>query len=52
MEGMKTTLYFWRREKNQEALMCFFFGEKYGEKRDKKFPKTPKTTLKNPIFQF
>ena len=23
MEGMNTTLYFWRREKNQEVLMCF-----------------------------
>ena len=23
MEGMNTTLYFWRREKNQEALMHF-----------------------------
>ena len=36
MEGMNTTLYFWRREKNQEDLMCFyFFGEKYGEIREK-----------------
>jgi len=29
MEDMNTTLYFWRREKNQEALICFvFFGRK------------------------
>ena len=27
MECMNTTLHFWRREKNQETLMCFcFFG--------------------------
>ena len=38
MEGMNTTFYFWRREKNQETLMCFC-GEKYGEKREKKCPK-------------
>ena len=38
MEGMNTTFYFWRRDKNQEAFMCFcvFLGEKYGEKREEK----------------
>ena len=40
MEGMNTTFYFWRRDKNQEAFMCFcvFLGEKYGEKREEKCP--------------
>ena len=48
MEGMNTTLYFWRREKNQEVLMCFL-GEKYGEKREKKkCPKNGQTTPKPP----
>ena len=37
MEGMKTSLYFWRREKNQETLMCFL-EKKYGEKRERKYP--------------
>ena len=38
MEGMNTTLYFWRREKNQEVFMVFrVLGErnmvtKYGDK--------------------
>ena len=45
MEGMNTTLYFWRRKKNQEVLMCFL-GEKYGEKRERKnAQKTPKQLL-------
>ena len=36
MEGMNTTLYYWRREKNQEILMLLcFLGEKYGEKKEK-----------------
>ena len=48
MEGMNTTLYFWRRKKNQEVLMCFL-GEKYGEKRERKnAQKTPKQLLNPP----
>ena len=38
MEGMNTTLYFWRREKNQEVLMCFYvflWREIWWEKREK-----------------
>ena len=37
MECMNTTLYFWRREKNQETLMyfCVFWREIWWEKREK-----------------
>ena len=44
MKSMNTTLYFQKREKNQETLMCFL-GEKYGEKREKK--KMPKKRPNN-----
>ena len=37
MEGMNTTLYFWRREKNQETLMCFcVFWERYMVTKERK----------------
>ena len=37
MEGMNTTLYFWRREKNQETLMCFYvFWERNMVRKERK----------------
>ena len=51
MEGMNTTLYYWRREKNQEILMLLcFLGEKYGEKREKKMPKKCPNSSQKPTF--
>ena len=51
MEGMITTLYFWRREKNKEVLMCFcVFLERNMVRKERK--KMPKIAPKNPIFQF
>ena len=37
--------------RNFDVFLCFL-GEKYGEKREKKCPKTPKIAPKNPNFQF
>ena len=40
-------------EKRKESRSFYvFLGEKCGEKREKKCLKTPKTTPKNPLFQF
>ena len=39
-----------REESRSFDVFVCFLGEKYGEKREKKCPKTPKTTPKNPIF--
>ena len=37
MEGMNTTLYFWRKEKNQEVLMCFcIFWERNMVRKERK----------------
>ena len=52
MEGMNTTLYFWRREKNQEALMCFYvflWREIWWEKREK-IPKNAQNSSQKPNF--
>ena len=48
MEGMNTTLYFWRKEKNQEVFMCFcVFWERNMVRRERtKCPKQlPKTKI-------
>ena len=40
MEGMNATLYIWRREKNQEVLMCFcVFWERNMVRKERKMPK-------------
>ena len=51
MEGMNTTLYFWRREKNQEALMCFcvFWERNMVRKERKNAQKCPNSSQK-PTF--
>ena len=48
MEGMNTTLYFWRREKNQEVLMCFcvFWERNIVKKERKKTQKDAQTAPK------
>ena len=54
MEGMNTTLYFWRREKNQEVLMCFcvFWERNMVRKERKNAQKKAQIAPKNPIYQF
>ena len=48
MEGMNTTFYFWRRDKNQEAFMCFcVFWERNTVRKERK---NAQTAPKNPIF--
>ena len=48
MEGMNTTLYFWRRDKNQEAFTCFcVFWERNTVRKERK---NAQTAPKNPIF--
>ena len=49
MEGTNTTLYFWRREKNQEILMCFCVFWKRNmvrKERKKNAQKSPNSSQK------
>ena len=47
MEGMNTTSYSWRSEKNQETLMCFcVFWERNMVRKERN--KMPKNAPKNP----
>ena len=51
---MNTTLYFWRREKNQETLMylCVFWERNMVRKERKKCPKMHKQLPKTQFFGF
>ena len=54
MEGMNTTLYFWIKEKNQEALTCFcvFWERNMVRKEGKKCPNSSQKPIFSVLVQF